>query len=554
VLRVGLALARPNARGESEPLAEDMLGLTMSPRTTSSARPLRLMAAAAAAALMVVAQVAATGGTGPLLDMTTRELLALAQDTAQLTDEALDELMDAENPREALLDALLQAEAAEATTKPESLHAQSVKTLDDADGSGATTKYWLRCSHADNFTGCLADRSVLGDSDMVSQEVASVLKTRDVLARLHRHEFFLMPWPRTAEWEHHQYQTMLREPATRGGEARRSYSERWYGSSLSGNNPLRIDEIRAIIAEGGTGAGPNPDTPQAISVLRGERTLHENQRPGTTPIPSVPWKEAKKIWRLRLARELLMAGQSEEAVQIFESLCAGSRKSTRLFANKCMDRRATSMADQMLRDFLALAWFRLGEQENCISDHTHESCLAPIRGAGVHRQQRGALGAIEILNASLAIVPDDLSTQYLLNLAHQQLGSPDPETLGLDASLIYSEQLYDSSDAQRYGDMPRFLNVAAPLKLDTVSLAGGVVVDDLNNDGLLDVVSSGDGLHDQLRVYINSGHGAFEEYTERSDLQGESLQGVVGGINICHCDYNNDGNIDLFVIRGGTTV
>lgn len=424
--------------------------------------------------------------------------------------------------------------------------------LSHAGALGAPTvgkKYWLRCSRADNFTGCLGDRSVLEDNDFVSRKQALTIKTRDILARLHRHEFFLMPWPRSAEWEHQQYQKMLREPATKRGDARRSYSERWYGSSLSGNNPLRIEEIRAIIAEGGETGPPTAGTPMAITVLRGEKKLHANQKPGAPPVPSVPWKEKKKIWTLRLARELLMAGESDEALELFESLCSGT-KSNRLFANKCTDRRATSMADQMLRDFLALAWIRLAEQENCVADHTHESCLAPIRGAGVHRRQRGATGAIGVLNSTLQIVPHDLSSQYLMNIAHQQLGSPAPDTLGIDASLIYSEQLY-SKDAKRYANFPRFLNVASPLKLDTVSLAGGVVVDDLNNDGLLDIVSSGDGLNDQLRVYINSGHGVFDEYTERTDLQGESMIGIVGGINLCHTDYNNDGNIDVMVIRGG---
>ena len=491
----------------------------------------------------------------------TSKLISLARSSKLVTTDELDELLDGDaSPRQAL-SALLAARAAaqsqqqlpnEDLTKKSQrqLADQAPEAVHERDGAeDLTKKYWLRCSRADNYTGCYSDRTtVLGTSvneneNLVSMEQAATLKTKDILARLHRHEQFLMPWPRTAEWEYSQYQEMSREPANLGGHKRKSYSERWWGSSLSGNNPLRIEEIRAIIADGGPGPGPKPSTPEAIQVLRGETLTKErdSQRSGVEPI-SVPWKELKKIWRLRLARELLMAGESEEALDIFETLCSG-KKNARLSKHKCLSPLASSMADQMLRDFLALAWIRLAEQENCISDHTHESCIAPIRGAGVHQQERGARGAIEILNASLGIFPGDLSSVFLLNLAHQQLGAPEPESLAIDAALVFSDKLYSRSHSERYGDFPRFLNVAAPLKLDTVSLAGGIVVDDFTNDGLLDVASSGDGLHDQLRVYINSGDGAFDEFTSRSDLLGEDLTGVVGGINLCHTDYDNDGNI-----------
>jgi len=231
------------------------------------------------------------------------QLISLARTSKLITADELDELLDGDaSPRQAL-SALLAARAA----------AQSHDGREDSD---LTKKYWLRCSRADNYTGCYSDRatslgtSVNENQNLVSMEQAATLKTKDILARLHRHEQFLMPWPRTAEWEYSQYQEMSREPANLGGHKRKSYSERWWGSSLSGNNPLRIEEIRGIIADGGPGPGPKPSTPEAIQVLRGETLMKErdSQRSGVEPI-SVPWKELKKIWRLRLARELLMAGE-----------------------------------------------------------------------------------------------------------------------------------------------------------------------------------------------------------------------------------------------------
>jgi hypothetical protein len=127
-------------------------------------------------------------------------------------------------------------------------------------------------------------------------------------------------------------------------------------------------------------------------------------------------------------------------------------------------------------------------------------------------------------------------------VAYQQLGSPDPASLEIPSSLIYDADVYTRGN----NDFPRFLNVATPLKVDAPSLAGGSVTDDVNNDGLIDIVTSGDGMYDQIRVFLNSGAGAFTDFTAES-----GLLGMVGGINLCHTDYNNDGNVDVMVLRGG---
>ena len=51
---------------------------------------------------------------------------------------------------------------------------------------------------------------------------------------------------------------------------------------------------------------------------------------------------------------------------------------------------------------------------------------------------------------------------------------------------------------------------------------------------------------DQLRYFRNETDGAFTERTEQAGLTGQ-----VGGLNILHTDYNNDGFPDVLVLRGG---
>jgi hypothetical protein len=96
-------------------------------------------------------------------------------------------------------------------------------------------------------------------------------------------------------------------------------------------------------------------------------------------------------------------------------------------------------------------------------------------------------------------------------------------------------------------DIKRFPDVAANVGLNVDSLAGGVVMDDFDHDGLLDVMVSSWGFEerDQLRVFRNNGDGTFTERTEQA-----GLKGLVSGLNIRQGDFNNDGFVDILVLRG----
>ncbi|MBL8842842.1 MAG: CRTAC1 family protein [Planctomycetes bacterium] len=185
----------------------------------------------------------------------------------------------------------------------------------------------------------------------------------------------------------------------------------------------------------------------------------------------------------------------------------------------------------------ATAWLRIAEVENCLDCCNGASCLAPIEPAGVHQKPRGAERAFAEFLALVESDPGDDDSRWLLNLAAMTLGRwpdgvPEPHRLAPERF---------ASDAP----FPRWRNVAADCGLDTRSIAGGAIAEDFDRDGCLDVMTSAQGLRDPLRYYRNDGAGRF---VERSREAG--LDGIVGGLNLIHGDYDNDGFPDVLVLRG----
>lgn len=232
--------------------------------------------------------------------------------------------------------------------------------------------------------------------------------------------------------------------------------------------------------------------------------------------------------RFDLATELLNAGQTLRSIEEYQTTWKTLSGSPGLLNSK--DRASLRIAE-------AMAHLRLGEVENCISNHTSESCLLPIQRGGVHKYQRGSRAGIEILTEQLSRTPNELSARWLLNVAYMTVGEyPDkvPPQLLIPPTAFASECAF-----------PRFPDVAAGLGLDLDTMAGGVVADDFDGDNLLDLLISAWGFHDQLRFFRNNGDGTFTDATEAAGIIGE-----VGGLNMISADYNNDGNPDVLVLRG----
>ena len=236
--------------------------------------------------------------------------------------------------------------------------------------------------------------------------------------------------------------------------------------------------------------------------------------------------------RLKLGKELLWCGRNEEAVQRAAEI--------RQIVEQVGDKMPPAEAEKLLasaRDLSAIAFFRTAELENCTCSRDGESCLFPIRGGGVHTKRRGSSAAIEVLEESLRRDPGDNGARWLLNLAHM--------TLGQHPAAVRPEWLLPESLFASERDVGRFPNVAAERGVDRFGLAGGCVLEDFDGDGDLDIVTSGWSLEDQLRYYSNRGDGTFEDRTVAAGLQGQ-----VGGLNLSHTDYQNDGHPDVLILRG----
>lgn len=290
------------------------------------------------------------------------------------------------------------------------------------------------------------------------------------------------------------------------------------------------------------------------------RSLAENEEQGN------PFDNHRRVERLRraprpvalrarvqadlnLALELLRAGQSKEAAQRFSLLLenvellqdAGMLDETRLLDPDAPDRKpAVESAEQRrreLRHLLAIAYLRVGEQENCLLDHRPQSCLVPIVDGGRHHQPEGSKRALELYGELLSKDPEDSAARWLYNLAAMTLGLyPEevPPEWRVDPRLFESEMASPATE-----------DVASSVGADVLGLAGGVVFDDLDGDGLLDIFASSWGLQDPLVFLRNGGDGRFLDRTREA-----GLEGLGGGLNLTHADYDNDGDLDILVLRG----
>lgn len=229
------------------------------------------------------------------------------------------------------------------------------------------------------------------------------------------------------------------------------------------------------------------------------------------------------------ARALIALGREDEAVAILEP------QVKKINAEKIqgMDR---------MKALLALAYLRSGERTNCIQNHSAETCILPIQGSGVHKIPDGSRNAARMYEELLKLNPHNLEYRWLLNVAYMTLGeyprqpSHDMLVPGLDVS---------AAEADSGLFIKPFEDMASPLSLDVNNMAGGCIIDDFDNDGFLDIVTSAWGPDEQMHYFKNNGDGSFADRSESS-----RLKELTGGLNLVQMDYNNDGFKDIFVLRG----
>ena len=192
-----------------------------------------------------------------------------------------------------------------------------------------------------------------------------------------------------------------------------------------------------------------------------------------------------------------------------------------------------------LQEALGTSYLHLAEMENgAYRESGSIDIFPPLAGAVSFRKPENARLALNYFSAFLDAAPDDLQVRWLLNLTYVMLGQY-PQ--GVPPKYLIAQNAFRS-----YQDIGHFTDVGREAGLNVFSAAGGVIADDFDNDGLLDVMTSSADMCDSLHFFHNNGDGTFTDRTTQAGLTKQ-----LGGLNLIQADYNNDGCMDVLVLRAG---
>ncbi len=187
---------------------------------------------------------------------------------------------------------------------------------------------------------------------------------------------------------------------------------------------------------------------------------------------------------------------------------------------------------------LGVAYLHRSEMMNDAYRAPGDKCLFPMRPGHGYAITADSQKAVEHFTKYLEQKPEALDAEWLLNLSYATMGA---YPVGVPAKYRIPLSAFESKE-----HVGRFVDVAPRVGLETFSMAGGTIVDDFENNGRLDVVTSSMDMCQPLRYFHNNGDGTF---TDRARQAGVLHQ--LGGLNIIQTDFNNDGCLDILVMRGG---
>ena len=237
--------------------------------------------------------------------------------------------------------------------------------------------------------------------------------------------------------------------------------------------------------------------------------------------------EKKIITWFKYCQQLLKAGEIQTCINEIENLIIRQQLTYQDLITKDL---------LPIIDLLAISYLRQGEVNNCQNNHNSYSCILPLKDQAFHIDVNGSKKAIEIYTQIYKKFPND-NYKWLLNLANMTIGEH-PNNVPERYRINYPNWNIEQKKIKAFKEVSLKLGIAQD------GLSGGVSIDDFNNDGLLDIFITSYGMADQSKLYTNTSNG-FIDTTEEA-----GLTGIVSGLNCIHADYDNDGNIDIFVLRG----
>ncbi len=244
------------------------------------------------------------------------------------------------------------------------------------------------------------------------------------------------------------------------------------------------------------------------------------------------------VYRAKLLAELgwekLIYGAENKAISDMEE----ARSMLKSLPPQYRDRFELSMIEERL----ALAYLRLAETENCCAKPNPESCIFPLQGKAIHDETLGAEKAAELLLelASNSVMGGEKRDQFLwlVNIAQMALGRSND-------ALPKEMRLPEESLEKKGLGFPAFKNIAAKAGVDTFGLSGGAVMDDFDGDGFFDLIVSQWDPGKSTDYFRNRGDGTFQKLSQEANLSG-----MRGGLNMKQADFDNDGDLDVYIMRG----
>lgn len=187
-----------------------------------------------------------------------------------------------------------------------------------------------------------------------------------------------------------------------------------------------------------------------------------------------------------------------------------------------------------------VASMRRGELENCVACVGASTCIYPLAPEAVHMNQSGSRRALEFFEAYLKHHPEDLGVKWLSHVARLTIG--DFET---------ARDLGSGLDSNWNSERPKtavFSNRTLDFGLDArgPNMLGGSFWDDFDGDTRPDLfVTSGDWTKG-ASLFARDETGIYVDKAEKAGLSGMTM-----AVNLVAADYDNDGDLDTLILRGG---
>ena len=190
-----------------------------------------------------------------------------------------------------------------------------------------------------------------------------------------------------------------------------------------------------------------------------------------------------------------------------------------------------------LEEMLGIAHLHRSGMDNGVFRRPDDRCLLSPRPQA-YAMTRDSETAMAYFSKVLAARPNDAEVKWLLNLAAM--------TTGAYPGNVPAQHLIPPTSFESAESVGRFTDVAAAAGVESFSSAGGVVVDDFDNDGVLEILTSNFDSCGAMQLFARGPDGRFADRAAAAGLAGQ-----LGGLNLLQADYNNDGCRDVLVLRGG---